>query len=164
MQPHSELRTDLERDAEAIRDAVFRPLGGGIFAGGRGWNAFKWPDTLPPFLLMDPDISVKLASGDLVTVTVTKALPDFANVVFADETMQAPLERTMIALGGTKRRQPTGIMETPNQPAGESMNILSLWNTFPARPGHWAGWEFTSYPRLTRIEFLDAARTRRPRT
>jgi hypothetical protein len=52
-------------------------------------------------------------------------------------------------------------METPNQPVGESMNILTLWNKFfPARPGHWGGWEFTSYPRLTRIEFLDAAHTK----
>ena len=52
-------------------------------------------------------------------------------------------------------------METPNQPVGESMNILALWNEFfPARPGHWGGFEFTSYPRLTRIRFLDAARTR----
>jgi len=159
-QPHAEPQSDLERDAAAIRDVVFLPLGGGIL-GNRGWNAFKWPDALPPFLLIDPAINVKLPSGDLTTMTVTKTLPGYANVVFADETMQGLLERTMIALGGTKRRVPTGIMETPNQPAGESMNILALWNAFfPTRPGHWGGWEFTSYPRLTRIEFLDAARTR----
>jgi TolA-binding protein len=159
-QPHAEPQSDLERDAAAIRDASFLPLGGGIL-GNRGWNAFTWPAALPPFLLIDPAITVKLASGDLTTVTVTRPVPGYANVVFADETMQALLERTMIALGGTKRRQPTGIMETPNQPAGESTNILAFWNTFfPARAGHWGGWEFTSYPRLTRIEFLDAARTR----
>src|SRR4030095_2766447 len=72
VQPHAERRTDLERDAAAIRDAVFRPLGGGVYAGGRGWNAFSWPGTLPPFLLIDPDINVKLPSGHLISVTVTK--------------------------------------------------------------------------------------------
>jgi len=160
VQPHAEPRSDLQRDAAAIRDAVFLPLGGGIL-GTRGWNAFRWPAALPPYLLMDPAVNVKLPSGDLTTVTITRAVPGYPNVVFADETMQALFERTMVALGGTKRRVPTGVMETPNQPAGESVNILAFWNTFfPARAGHWGGWEFTSYPRLTRIEFLDAARTR----
>jgi hypothetical protein len=78
-----------------------------------------------------------------------------------DKTMLDLLSRTIASLGGTKRRQPAAVMETPNQPVGESMNILALWNEyFPTRPGHWGGFEFTSYPRLTRIEFLDTTRTR----
>jgi hypothetical protein len=160
-QPHQAPTSDLERDLAAIRDAVFRPLGDGIFAGRPRWNAFTWPQALPRFLLMDPEIAVKLPSGDETSVVVTSALPGLSNVVFSDKTMLDLLSRTIVALGGTKRRQPGAIMETPNQPVGESMNILALWDEyFPMLPGHWAGFEFTSYPRLTRIEFLDAARTR----
>jgi hypothetical protein len=82
-------------------------------------------------------------------------------VIFSDQTMLDLLSRTIVSLGGTKRREPAAVMETPNQPVGESMNIVALWNEyFPTRPGHWGGFEFTSYPRLKRVEFLDAARTR----
>jgi hypothetical protein len=49
-------------------------------------------------------------------------------------------------------RSDAQIMETPNQPVAESMNILALWNEFfPARPGHWGGYEFTSYPRAADV-------------
>ena len=52
-------------------------------------------------------------------------------------------------------------METPNQPVGDSMQILGLWNKlFPARPGHWGGWELETYPVITEIQFTDAERTR----
>jgi tetratricopeptide (TPR) repeat protein len=161
-QSHQAPNGDLEQDLAAIRDAVFRPLGDGIFAGRSQWNAFTWPQTLPRFLLVDPEIAVKLPSGDETSVVVTNPLPGLSNVVFSDKTMLDLLMRTFVALGGTKRRQPGAIVETPNQPVGdvgESMNILALWNEFfPARPG--PGFAFTSYPRLTRVEFLDAARTR----
>lgn len=160
-QPHNAARTDIEKDVVAIRDVVFRPLGGGIYSGRAGWNAFRWPAAPPPFFLVDPEVPVKLAAGDDTTISVTQPFADHANVVFSDRTMLGLLDRTLVALGGTKRRQPGQIMETPNQPVGESMHILALWNEFfPARPGHWGGYEFTSYPRLTRIRFLDAARTR----
>jgi hypothetical protein len=160
-QPHRPPNGDFDRDVAAIRDAVFRPLGDGIFAGRSHWNAFTWPPALPPFLLMDPEITVKLSSGDETAVVITSAVPGLSNVIFADKTMLDLLSRTIASLGGTKRRQPAAVMETPNQPVGESMNILALWTEyFPTRPGHWGGFEFTSYPRLTRVEFLDAARTR----
>jgi tetratricopeptide (TPR) repeat protein len=160
-QPHDPAPTDIAADVAAIRDVVFRPLGGGIYAERPGWNAFEWPKSLPRFLLVDPELVVKLSSGDDTTISVTRPLTDYPNVVFSDKTMIGLLDRTLVALGGTKRRQPTQIMETPNQPVGASMNILTLWNEFfPARPGHWGGYEFTSYPRITRIQFLDAARTR----
>ena len=83
------------------------------------------------------------------------------NVLFADTQTLALLDAVLFSLGGTKRRQPQQIMETPNQPVGASMSVLDLWTGFfPARPGHWGGWELTSYPQLTRIEFLDAAHLR----
>ena len=50
------------------------------------------------------------------------------------------LERMLYRLGGTKRREPGHVMETPNQPVGDSLRILQLWQRFfPARPGHWGG-------------------------
>ena len=64
-------------------------------------------------------------------------------------------------LGGTRRRQPQAIMETPNQPVGDSMQILRLWNKFfHARPGHWGGWETETYPVIREIQFTDIARTK----
>jgi hypothetical protein len=129
-QPHDVVHIDIEADVAAIREGVFRPLGGGIYADRPGWNAFQWPKAAPRFLLVDPEVLVKVASGDETTISVTRPLADYANVVFSDRTMIGLLDRTLTALGGTKRRQPAQIMETPNQPVGESMNILALWNEF----------------------------------
>jgi hypothetical protein len=71
------------------------------------------------------------------------------------------LTRMVAAIGGTARREPTQVMETPNQPIGVSRDIVSFWNEFfPTRPGHWGGWELETYPQITRIEFLDEARTK----
>jgi len=64
-------------------------------------------------------------------------------------------------VGGTARRAPTQVMETPNQPIGVSLAIIGVWNEFfPTRPGHWGGWELETYPQITRIEFIDEARTK----
>lgn len=46
------------------------------------------------------------------------AFPGLANVVFMNADQIRMLTEIMTSLGGTKRRQPTMIMETPNQPAG----------------------------------------------
>jgi hypothetical protein len=52
-------------------------------------------------------------------------------------------------------------METPNQPVGDSMQLLRLWTKFfDARPGHWGGWEIETYPVITEIEFTNAERTK----
>jgi hypothetical protein len=64
-------------------------------------------------------------------------------------------------LGGTKKRRPSAVMETPNQPVGRSLDILAFWNRFfPSRQGHWSGWVFETYPIIEQIEFLDAERTK----
>jgi len=71
------------------------------------------------------------------------------------------LARLLPTIGGTKRPAPTQIMETPNQPVGDSMQILSLFGRFfEARPGHWGGWELETYPQVTQIEFVNAERTK----
>jgi Tetratricopeptide repeat len=153
--------TDLERDVVAIRRAVFLPLGGGIYGGPGGWNAFTWPAALPPYLIVNPQVPVLLADGALTSVSISAAMPGIPNVLYADPEQISLVKLIIVSLGGTRRRELTQIMETPNQPVGQSMNILSLWNRFfPSRPGHWGGWEIESYPSVARIEFLDAARTR----
>jgi len=69
--------------------------------------------------------------------------------------------RLLPTIGGTKSRAPRQIMETPNQPVGDSMQILSLFERFfEARPGHWGGWELETYPQVTQIEFVNAERTK----
>ena len=51
-------------------------------------------------------------------------------------------------------------MQVPNQPIGGAREIIQWWNQyFPARPGHWSGFEILSYPAFSRIEFTNAERT-----
>jgi hypothetical protein len=71
------------------------------------------------------------------------------------------LKDILVQLGRTRRREPGGIMETPNQPVGGSIQILKLWTKFfVARPGHWGGWDLETAPVITEIEFTNAERTK----
>lgn len=153
----------LEAEVAAIRRVVFRPAGDGIFAGDRwNWNAFTPPTALTPFLIVDPEVSVELPDGETVRLSVPHTMPGFDDrVVFLDSEQLLFLSRIITALGGTRTREPARIMETPNQPVGPSLDVTAFWNKyFPMRPGHWSGWVFRTYPSLTRIRFLDDARTR----
>jgi len=124
IQPHAEPQTDLEKDVAAIRETVFRPN-----TGGR-----------PPFLFIDPDVNVTLSSGDEHPVTITRRLPEFPKVIFANKTAIDLLERTAVSL---------------------DLSVLTFWNEFfPAKRGGWSAFIFTTPPQITRIDFLDAARTR----
>jgi len=106
-------------------------------------------------------VSVKLAGSDVTTHTIVQRFPGLPNVLQLRASDISLLERIVTSLGGTKRRAPQQIMETPNQPVGDSKRIVDFWNQFfPARPGHWGGWVLETYPVITRIEFLDAARTK----
>lgn len=150
----------LEADAIAVRNAVFRPLGGGVY-DGKGWNAFSWPLAPPPFLLVAGTIRVKTADGKEIDAVLRDPFPGIDNVVFVSSEQIHLLTVVMTALGGNKRFVPASVMATPNQPAGAALDVLAFWNQFfPARGGHWGGWEFEAYPRIGAIEFLDAARTR----
>jgi tetratricopeptide (TPR) repeat protein len=150
----------LEADVLAVRNAVFLPLGGGVY-GSRGWNAFSWPASPPPFLLLNPAIRVKTADGAEAQFVLRDAFPGIDNVVFVSNDQIHLLTGVMTALGGTKKFVPAAIMATPNQPAGAAVDIRAFWSQFfPFRQGHWFGWEFEAYPRIGSIEFLDAGRTR----
>lgn len=149
----------LEAEAVAVRDAVFLPLGNAIL--GSRWNAASWPATLPSFVIAPAVVHVKSADGVSRDVDVSRQPPGFSNVVFMTHDDVDYLTRTVSQLGGTRRREPTSIMQVPNQPVGDAREIIQWWNRFfPARPGHWAGFEILTYPAFSSIEFTNADRTR----
>jgi tetratricopeptide (TPR) repeat protein len=150
----------IDADITAIRALVFRPAGD-LALLAKGWNAFTFPASLPPFVIVRPDVSVKLASGETTIRTVYQRFADMPNAVFLNSEEIEVLSRLLYAAGGTRTREPRQVMETPHQPAGAAVDILAFWNRFfPARGGHWGGWVLETYPIITRIEFLDAARTK----
>lgn len=149
----------LEEDVVAIRRAVFLPFGGPPYA--TSWNAFSWPVTPPPFFIVSSDVPVTGHDGRTLRVNLLQEFPATSRVLFADTEQLALLRRVLVKLGGTRTRTPGHIMDTPNQPVGDSMQILRLWQKFfPARPGHWGGWELESYPAIRDIQFTNPERTR----
>ena len=151
----------IDADVAEIRQVVFRPLGDLPLYDGNGWNAFKFPATLPRFIVLRADVQVKTSDGQVSRRTVYQSFPDLDHVLLLKSNELSLLMRLLPTIGGTKRRAPTQIMETPNQPVGDSMQILSLFGRFfEARPGHWGGWELETYPQVTQIEFVNAERTK----
>jgi tetratricopeptide (TPR) repeat protein len=154
------VKDSLLADLTAIRNEIFRPLGGGVY-GSAKWNAFNWPSDLPPFLVVNPDVTVKLSTGETRRVSVRRAIPGLNKVLFVETDHLALLTAMMRALGGSGRGQPAQVMATPNQPIGPSQDVRAFWNRyFPMRPGHWSGWEFETYPTITDVTFYNAERTR----
>lgn len=149
----------VDADVVAIRQLLFRPLGDlDLFKDG--WNAFSFPATLPRYLMVPADLVIVLPGEAAATRTVWQTFPDFPNTLFIEGADHARLSRVLDVVGGTARREPRQIMETPNQPIGVARDLATAWNAlFPTRPGHWGGWELTAYPRITRITFVDADRT-----
>ena len=152
--------TDLEKDVAEIRRAIFLPRGGALYGADR-WNAFTFPAAPAPFLLVNADVTVKRPDDDPVRVSLVQAFGGDDKALFFDSGEIDFLEQMIYRLGGTRRREPKQIMATPNQPVGDSMQILRLWNKFfHARPGHWGGWEIETYPVITEIEFTNPERTK----
>ena len=166
-QPLKSASNPLEEDVAAIRRTLFLPMGGEIYKNG--WNAHDWPATPPPYFLVNSQIPVKGHDGEVTRITIAEPLPSTGSeqgpqagkVLFFDAEQIALLQKMIPSLGGTKRREPRAVMETPIQPIGDSMQILALWKKFfPARPGHWGGWELEAYPVITEIHFTNAERTK----
>jgi hypothetical protein len=79
---------------------------------------------------VNPDVRVRLVDGTLDSLSVApEPTASAGKVLFFDTGQLATLERIMVALGGTRRREPLQIMEVPNQPIGDSMRILDTWIT-----------------------------------
>jgi tetratricopeptide (TPR) repeat protein len=151
----------IDADIAEIRQVVFRPLGDLTVYGNKGWNAFTFPTSLPRFVIVSADVQVKTADGQVGRHTIYQRFPDLDHVLLLTSDELALVGRLMPTIGGTKRRAPTYVMETPNQPVGSSMDILALFGRFfPTRPGHWGGWELETYPQVTQIEFVNADRTK----
>jgi hypothetical protein len=150
--------TVLETDVMDIRDAVFHP------------NA-DWPrqqfrhlgssDSPPPFFIATADVRVRLHDDSDVRVQAGLRLSRRPGGLLLNEEQIAVLERILTQLGGTKRQAPQSIMETPNQPVGGVEQIQKFWNRFfTMGPGHWGGWILETFPIVTEVTFIDAARTR----
>ena len=153
--------TAFDTDIAEIRQVVFRPLGDLPVYGGKGWNAFRFPDALPRFIVVRSDVAVKTPDGQVRRHTVYQRFPDLDQVLMLTSEELSLVSRLIHAIGGTKSRAPRQIMETPNQPVGDSMQILSLFGRFfPAIPGHWGGWVLETFPQVTQIEFVNAERTK----
>jgi hypothetical protein len=150
----------LEQAALAVRDAVVLPTNRGSL--GSGWNGLESTTAASPFVVAPAVLRVREAGSNAwVNVDVSRQPPGLTNVVFISTDDIASLTRVVSRLGGTRRRQPTAIMEVPNQPIGDAQTIIRWWNRFfPARPGHWAGFEMTTYPAFSSIEFTNAERSR----
>lgn len=152
--------TGIEEDVAEIRRLAFRPAGGDPYTRERRWEAFP-KAVLPPFATVKPDVPVVLPGGRITSVRAFRASADVPPVLFIDDEQIALLHRVVEKLGGNRTRQPSQPMEVPHQPIGGSMAIVGLWNRFfNAVPGHWGGWMFESPPTVTRIEFLNAERTK----
>jgi tetratricopeptide (TPR) repeat protein len=146
-------------DVAEIRTLLFRPTGDGVFDGQGSWQQ-RWPSGPPRFMIVNPDVSVTTADGDVMRLDAPQAFSVGGSVLFMDAEQIALLTRTIDKIGGTARIQADSIMAVP-QPAGASCRLLELWTKFfPAMPGHWGGWLFYTFPILYQIEFLDDARTK----
>jgi TolA-binding protein len=153
--------SSIDADVAQIRQVVFRPLGDLPIYGGSGWNAFDFPPALPRFILVRADVQVKTSDGQIGRHTVYQQFPDLDHVLLLKSEELSLMARLLPTIGGTKHRAWTQVTETPNQPVGDSMQILSLFGLFfEARPGHWGGWELETYPQVTQIEFVNAERTK----
>jgi tetratricopeptide (TPR) repeat protein len=151
----------VDADVAEIRQVVFRPLGDLSVYGNKGWNGFSFPEKLPRFIVVRADVQVKTADGEVGRHTIYQRFPDMDHVLLLTSDQLSLVARLVSTIGGTKRRVPTAVMETPNQPVGSSMDVLRLFGQFfPTRPGHWGGWELETYPQVTQIEFVDADRTK----
>jgi len=113
------------------------------------------------YVLVNARVQVKFPDGFETHVTVRQRFARMDNVLVLDDDQIAFLSTLIRSIGGTKKREPAAVMETPNQPIGRSQDVGRVLNQFfPVRPGHWGGWEFLTYPVVSRIEFVNEERTK----
>jgi hypothetical protein len=144
----------------AIRNVIFRPAGSFDLLARASWNAYKVPSTVA-YAVVNPHVSVNTADGKTIRLTVYQDFPESTKAIFWTTEEIAFASRLIITLGGTKTRSQRFIMETPNQPVGAAIDVMTFWNSFfHTRQGHWGGWEVETYPVIRSITFLDEARTR----
>jgi tetratricopeptide (TPR) repeat protein len=147
--------TALQHDVMDIRDAIFHPV-----ANPSEFSRFRSASP-PQFFIVTPEVRVKLHDDSVVKVEAAARLSAKPGALLLNEEQIAVLERILISLGGTRQRAPRAVMETPNQPIGGVEHIEKFWNRFfTMGPGHWGGWILQTFPMVTEVTFIDAARTR----
>jgi hypothetical protein len=143
--------TPLARDVADIYQLLFRTKGDGVF-GGSARDGI--PSVPLPFMLTSANVEVKTPDGDVVHLPVPRTSMAPQRVLYISSEDWQLLHAVMDKLGGTQKREPTLATEVPNQPIGGTLGILDFWShLFSARPGHWGGWDFETYPAVTQIAF-----------
>jgi hypothetical protein len=153
-------QTDLERDIADIRNLVFRPSGDGALSG---WarTSFSRRSSVP-FVIINPDVSVKFPHAETTRVSVYQSLPGADQVLFLNAEQRAVFVSIIVKLGGNGTQQPTAIQAKSSQ----SLDVLAFWRKFfPAEPQSGPvsgprGLTFETYPIIRDIEFLNDERTK----
>ena len=139
--------TALQRDVMDIRDAVFHP---NADRPPQEFSHLRSSDGAPSFFVVSPDVRVKLYEDSDVRVEAASRLSARPGALLLDEEQIAVLEGILTGLGGMSRR-PQSVIE----------HIQKFWNRFfTMGPGHWGGWILQTFPIVTEVTFIDAARTR----
>src|SRR6185369_2171073 len=94
--------SSIDADVAEIRQVVFRPLGDLPIYRGTGWNAFKFPATLPRFIVVRADVQVKTSDGQVSRHTVYQQFPDLEHVLLLKSDELSLLARLLPTIGGTK--------------------------------------------------------------
>jgi tetratricopeptide (TPR) repeat protein len=146
-------KTDLERDVDQIYALIFRPDGSGPL-GREGWNGLDANAPSLPFVITSADIKVVKPDGVTIHVAAPRVSLARQRVLQITDDQRPLLQGILDTLGGSKKREPTFVMEVPNQPIGNAQDIGKFWNEkFAVRPGHWGGWVVDTYPHITEIRF-----------
>ena len=150
-------RENIERDIADIRNLVIRPQGDGVLSGFAG-NTFSRRRPSVPFVIVNPDVSVKFSNGENTRQSVYQSLPGIDQVLFLNAEQQAVLTTIVAKLGGNPTQDRTV----------SSIDILGLWNKLFPTEWRLGGVAFDTYPQIafetyptiTDIEFLDSERTK----
>jgi tetratricopeptide (TPR) repeat protein len=149
-------RNNIERDIADIRNLVVRPTGDGVLSGFAR-NTFSRGRPSPSFVVLNPDISVKLPTVQNSRQTVYQSLPGVDRVLYLNNEQQAVLNDIVAKVGGK-----------PEPDQTTEIDMLKFWNRFLPTERRLGGVasddyprvSFETYPIITELEFLDAERTK----
>jgi hypothetical protein len=142
----------------AIRNLLFRPDGGGIFAGDPRWIGVGWTRPRGPLLVVSPSIDLRFPDGRRDRALLFDPFPDYPEVVWLDSGRRMMLDRIVMTLGN--RRPRPWMRASQKHPDRTAADLLDLWSAVSlVRRGRWGGWDFSAHPRIMTIEFLDDRRT-----
>ena len=146
-------RLPLARDVIAIRNVVFEPFGGGVYANDPRWSGVTWSRRGAPIVFVNPVIRV-FADADLPSLRLAtyESFPAHPNVVFLDADRRQLLDRIITTIGWARPQ--------PWMGPGASRDVLAFWaDAGLITRGRAGGWTYDAFPRITSLEFLDPQRT-----